>query len=94
MAYIGGILDQSGIAPVRSDGDGYWMNIPSTSLVSVFQMLDTHRRRLVKRASKCGDIPLGYRFGRQWFFSGPEPIICWIDPDIPEPAKFHVSVSA
>ena len=41
-----------------------WMDIPDTLLVSVFQMLDTHRRRMLKRdhgwrGSRTGE-PLGF----------------------------------
>lgn len=48
-AYVAGILRKAGYriaAPVRGT---YWMDIAQSDLFAVFQMLDTHRRRLIKR---------------------------------------------
>jgi len=53
--YIIGILKRAG-RPVRNGGTHYWMDIPDTLLYSVFQMLDTHRRRLLKAASFPGSL--------------------------------------
>lgn len=48
-AYIAGILRQSQIAG-RVAGDGtFLLDIPGDSVIKVFQMLDTHRRRLLRR---------------------------------------------
>lgn len=47
--YLGGILDQARIPNgVSSDDNGYWMDLALGQAAKVFQMLDTHRRRLLK----------------------------------------------
>ena len=46
--YIIGICKQAGY-PVYCNGPTYLMDIAATQLFAVFQMLDTHRRRLIKK---------------------------------------------
>lgn len=46
-AYVRGVLHQAGF-PCRLDGAEWWLDLPATDLMSLFQMLDTHRRRLLK----------------------------------------------
>lgn len=49
-AYLGGLLDQARIPNGRSlDDDGYWVDMPEPKAQAVFAMLDTHRRRLLRR---------------------------------------------
>ena len=51
-AYLGGLLDQARIPNGRSlDDDGYWVDMPEAKAQAVFAMLDTHRRRLLRRWS-------------------------------------------
>lgn len=45
-SYICGILYHARINVVKKD-DGYWMDLSSVNLMKLFQMLDTHRRRLI-----------------------------------------------
>ncbi len=46
-AYVRGILQQAGF-PCRLDGAEWWLDLPGADLLSLFQMLDTQRRRLLK----------------------------------------------
>ncbi|MCL1856496.1 MAG: hypothetical protein FWF84_02485 [Kiritimatiellaeota bacterium] len=55
VEYIAGIIRQAG-HNVHAVGEDYWLDIPDTLLYSVFQMLDTHRRRLLKAASFHGSL--------------------------------------
>lgn len=47
--YLDGILDRSQISHGRNlDNDGYWLDLSFREAHSVFSMLDTHRRRLLR----------------------------------------------
>ena len=51
-AYLGGLLDQARLPNGRSlDDDGYWVDMSPKQAKAVFAMLDTHRRRLLRRWS-------------------------------------------
>ena len=57
--YVAGILRQSGLARVeKAEGDWY-MDVSEGALAKVFQMLDTHRRRLLSRCVYGG--PKGFK---------------------------------
>ena len=46
--YLRGILERSQIAcGTYVDGSSFWMDVSKDSLLTVFQILDTHRRRLL-----------------------------------------------
>ena len=50
--YLGGLLDQARLPNGRSlDDDGYWVDMSQKQAKAVFAMLDTHRRRLLRRWS-------------------------------------------
>ena len=46
-AYVRRVLHQAGF-PCRLDGAEWWLDLPASDLMSLFQMLDTHRRRLLQ----------------------------------------------
>ena len=85
-AYIIGILKKAG-HPVRNGGEHYWMDIPDTLLRSVFQMLDTHRRRLLKAASFPG--PLTFSVNAAYLRSPLGAITASSAP--PKPSAFKVN---
>lgn len=69
VAYISGILRQSGMSPLRTmDGD-YWMDLAPSDLVRLLQILDTYRRRLIKRGDPARIMPLAFVHGRRWFIT-------------------------
>ena len=59
--YIAGIIGQSHI---RCGGDprdaGYWLDMAPDSLVAIFAMLDTHRRRLLRRIAPSAEAFMGF----------------------------------
>ena len=51
-SYLGGVLDQAKISHGRNlDNGGYWLDLSFREAHSVFSMLDTHRRRLLRKWS-------------------------------------------
>ena len=49
MYYLAGVVEQARIPCGRDPADStFWMDVSPTSLLSLFQMLDTHRRRLLR----------------------------------------------
>ena len=82
--YLRTILNRSG--NLRSDqAGGWWLDLTDTNLQAVFAMLDTHRRRLIRRLnqSTASDVPLSFVPDISYFFLGtnlatyylPSPII-------------------
>lgn len=65
-AYAQGVLRQAGLerAGVMA-GDAWFMDYPDATPIKIFQMLDTHRRRLVwrKRRETGRSVRLAYSFG-------------------------------
>ena len=60
-AYLRTILNRSG--NLRNDtAGGWWLDLPDSNLQSVFAMLDTHRRRLIRRLnqSTSSSVPLSF----------------------------------
>jgi len=57
-----------------------WLDIPEADLARVFMMLDTYRRRLLKRAGWRGgraypNEPLGFELGRRFGRDGPRVVL-------------------
>jgi len=55
-----------------------WMDVSSDMLHTVFQMLDTHRRRLLHRAEWQGskfDQPLGFHPNRTYFYNAQQRLL-------------------
>lgn len=59
--YLRTILNRSGNLRSNQDG-GWWLDLSDTNLQAVFAMLDTHRRRLIRRLnqSTSSSIPLSF----------------------------------
>ena len=55
--YVCGILYHAKINYSKTD-DTYWLDLSYTNLCKLFQMLDTHRRRLISRYK--GSVPLTF----------------------------------
>ena len=69
LAYIRSILEQSGLVRQTSIVNAFWwLDYPDTTLDRIFQMLDTHRRRLLhRRLAVTGQrLPIRYVFGRRY----------------------------
>lgn len=55
IAYVVGIIEQAKI-PARFDSSVWWLDLAAAQLFTVFQMLDTHRRRMLKAAGFTGSL--------------------------------------
>lgn len=64
-SYVGGILRHAGIFQ-EEDGARYLLDIPVRDAQAVFQMLDTHRRRLIRRQGQGKDCPLAFDAGASY----------------------------
>ena len=63
--YAIAVLLQAGWSQVRNGSASWWMDFAPDKPVRIFQMLDTHRRRLLKRRGAVKGS-LGYSFGRRY----------------------------
>jgi hypothetical protein len=50
LDYVMNILHNSGIMPKATGAGDWWMDVPATLARKVLAMLDTHRRRLLRKA--------------------------------------------
>jgi len=61
LNYLAGIIEQAKIPCGRNTVDStFWMDVSPTSLLSLFQMLDTHRRRLLRSILGDNSTFLGF----------------------------------
>ena len=69
--YLRTILNRSGNLRSNQDG-GWWLDLSDTNLQAVFAMLDTHRRRLIRRLnqSTSSSVPLSFIMDIGYFFMG------------------------
>ena len=69
--YLRTILNRSGNLRSNQAG-GWWLDLSDTNLQSVFAMLDTHRRRLIRRLnhSTSGFVPLAFSMDIGYFLMG------------------------
>ena len=69
--YLRTILNRSGNLRSNQAG-GWWLDLSDTNLQSVFAMLDTHRRRLIRRLnhSTSGSVPLAFSMDIGYFLMG------------------------
>ena len=70
-AYLRTILNRSGNLRSNQAG-GWWLDLSDTNLQAVFAMLDTHRRRLIRRLnhSTSGSVPLAFSMDIGYFLMG------------------------
>lgn len=69
LDYIRSILEQSGLVRRSTSLTAFWwLDYPDTTPERIFQMLDTHRRRLLHRRSAATGTRLSIRycFGRRY----------------------------
>lgn len=66
--YLRGILRRSG--NLRSDpGGGWWLDLADANLQAVFAILDTHRRRLIRRLNAATSSTCALTFGIDiWYY--------------------------
>ena len=69
--YLRSILNRSGNLRSNQAG-GWWLDLADTHLQAVFAMLDTHRRRLIRRLnhSTSGSVPLAFSMDIGYFLMG------------------------
>ena len=82
--YLRTILNRSGNLRSNQAG-GWWLDLTDTNLQAVFAMLDTHRRRLIRRLnhSTSSSVPLAFSMDIGYFLMGtrlatyelPSPVI-------------------
>ena len=82
--YLRTILNRSGNLRSNQAG-GWWLDLSDTNLQAVFAMLDTHRRRLIRRLNQSTSslVPLSFSMDIGYFLMGthlatyelPSPII-------------------
>lgn len=82
--YLRTILNRSGNLRSNQAG-GWWLDLTDTNLQAVFAMLDTHRRRLIRRLNNAtsGMVPLAFNMDVGYFLMGtrlatyqlPSPVI-------------------
>ena len=80
------------MSPVRVEREDYWLDLAPADLARLLQILDTHRRRIVKRSWIGVDIPLRYVRGRRWHLAT-GGVLDYSDLPLPAPA-FRVNVLA
>lgn len=90
LGYVSGVLRQSAISPVRVDGSDYWLDLAPDDLARLLQILDTHRRRLIKRSWIGVEVPLRYVHGRRWFLAT-GGLLDYSDRPLPAPV-FRINV--
>ena len=69
--YLRTILNRSGNLRSNQAG-GWWLDLTDTNLQAVFAMLDTHRRRLIRRLNRStsGSVPLAFSMDIGYFLMG------------------------
>lgn len=69
--YLRTILNRSGNLRSNQAG-GWWLDLSDTNLQAVFAMLDTHRRRLIRRLnqSTSSSVPLSFSMDIGYFLMG------------------------
>ncbi len=91
IGYVNGILAQARLSPVRVvDADDYWLDLSPDDLRILLQILDTHRRRLLKRLGWTGTM--AYAHGRRWIRTTAGALDC-NDPALPRNA-FRIRLAA
>ena len=89
-SYLGGVLDQAKISHGRNlDNGGYWLDLSFREAHSVFSMLDTHRRRLLRRWRGNSSFSPHLRY----CIDGPILYRCSVDEDYYANQPFAVGLS-
>ena len=89
--YLAGVLDRCRIAHgVQLDTDAYWMDLSIGEALKVFQILDTHRRRLLRGYVGPSTFSPNVRYS----FSGDTLMRERVTSDYYESQPFNVTLSA
>ena len=89
--YLAGVLDRCRIAHgVQLDTDAYWMDLSIGEALKVFQILDTHRRRLLRGYVGPSTFSPNVRYS----FSGDTLTRERVTSDYYESQPFNVTLSA
>ena len=86
IAYIGGILRQARLDPPVPCGSDWWLDVPAGHALAVFQILDTHRRRLLRHEPGVS----AYVHGRRWHRDD-AGLLVHTDASPPPPARFKIA---
>ena len=65
LHYLRGVLERMGFERRPTCGDSWWMDYPAATPRTVFLILDTYRRSLVRKLGN-GKVSVAYRFGTMW----------------------------
>lgn len=81
-AYVVGVLSQSGVLVGQSPAGDWWADVGGGQAFQVFRMLDTHRRRILKR---LGWRPLSFDPDATWYLDGINLAVGQLPYDAPLP---------
>ena len=90
--YLRTILSRSGNLRSNQDGD-WWLDLADTHLQAVFAMLDTHRRRLIRRLNHLtsSTVPLAFSMGLVYDLIGTHLVAQRLSP-IPDICTVRVNI--
>ena len=91
VAYVVGCLRQAGLLVAKADGE-WWADISGAAAFSVFRMLDTHRRRLLKRLGWGGT--LAFAPDASWSLDGVIPVVGTLYGYVASPIRVGVPETA
>lgn len=90
QAYVGGVLDQAGVPNGRDLTDGsWWMDVSPRRLRDLVQILDTERRRILRRH---GAGRLAFSGGVRYAVDGPVLTVQGVPAGYYDGARVRVSV--
>lgn len=68
LSYVVGVMRQAGYPVYSQAGGDWWLDISGSIAFQVFRMLDTHRRRLLRRLGWSG--ALSFDAEASWYLDG------------------------
>ena len=84
IGYVIGVMRQADYPVYATDAGDWWLDISGSIAFQVFRMLDTHRRRILKR---YGWRPLSFDPDASWYIDG---CILAVRPVGDTPLQLHV----
>ena len=79
--YIVGVLEQAGYIVTKSPSGVWWADISAAQAFQVFRMLDTHRRRILKRCGYGGT--LSFDADASWYLDCCTVSVGQVSEDVP-----------
>ena len=92
VEYVVGCLRQAGMLVTESPEGDWWADISGAAAFSVFRMLDTHRRRLLKRLGWGGT--LAFAPDASWSLDGVIPVVGTLYGYVASPIRVGVPETA